>query len=256
MLYPTFAGIDFDIQIISLIFTAFFVGGLCKGAIGFGLPIVVISLLSMFVPVSFGIALNVIPPVILNMWQSTHKASVTKNFMQFWPVFLGLVAGIAIATLFIVGLPPKLVLGTVGVVILVFCANSVWGISITFPKSRKKPYGFVTGILCGIMGGVTSVSVPPLIVYLTALKLQKDDFVSVLGLYFVFASASLIVAFSSIGWLNSTFIPLALACTAIAAVGMFLGQIIRNRLDQKKFYNGVLLVLALISLNLIRRAIF
>ena len=114
----------------------------------------------------------------------------------------------------------------------------------------------MTGILCGIMGGVTSVSVPPLIVYLTALKLQKDDFVSVLGLYFVFASASLIVAFSSIGWLNSTFIPLALACTAIAAVGMFLGQIIRNRLDQKKFYNGVLLVLALISLNLIRRAIF
>ena len=256
MLYPTFSGIDFDIQIISLIFTAFFVGGLCKGAIGFGLPIVVISLLSMFVPVSFGIALNVIPPVILNMWQSTYKASVTKNFTHFWPVFLGLVAGIAVATLFISGLPPNLILGTVGVVILVFCANSVWGIPITFPKSRKKPYGFVTGILCGIMGGVTSVSVPPLIIYLTALKLQKDDFVSVLGLYFVFASASLIIAFSSIGLLNITFIPLALACTAIAAVGMFLGQIIRNRLDQKKFYNAVLLVLALISLNLIRRAIF
>ena len=90
----------------------------------------------------------------------------------------------------------------------------------------------------------------------TALRLQKDDFVSVLGLYFVFASATLIIAYSAIGLLNTTFIPLALACTAVGAIGMFIGQKIRNRLNQKKFYNAVLIVLALISLNLIRRSIF
>ena len=256
MLYPAFPGIDFDIQIILMIFAAFFVGGLCKGAIGFGLPIVVISLLSMFVPVSFGIALNVIPPFILNIWQSTHKASVTKNFMQFWPIFLGLVLGVFTATLFIVGLSPNLILGAVGIVILGFCVNSLWGISITIPKKREKSYGLLTGALCGIMGGLTSVSVPPLIVFLTALRLQKDDFVSVLGLYFVFASATLIIAYSTIGLLNTTFIPLALTCTAVGAIGMFIGQKIRNKLDQKKFYNAVLIVLALISLNLIQRSIF
>ena len=231
-------------------------GGLCKGAIGFGLPIVVISLLSMFVPVSFGIALNVIPPFILNIWQSTHNASITKNFMQFWPIFLGFVLGVSAATSLIMILSPNLILGVVGVVILGFCANSLWGISVTISKKQKKTYGLLTGALCGIMGGLTSVSVPPLIVFLTALKLQKDDFVSVLGLYFVFASATLITAYSAMGLLNATFIPLALACTTVGAIGMFFGQKIRTTLDQKKFYNGVLIVLALISLNLIRRSIF
>ena len=88
MLYPAFPGIDFDIQIILMIFAAFFVGGLCKGAIGFGLPIVVISLLSMFVPVSFGIALNVIPPFILNIWQQPTQviSSCVRDVRKLQPL--------------------------------------------------------------------------------------------------------------------------------------------------------------------------
>ena len=256
MILPTVAGVEFDALTISLILATFFVGGLIKGAIGFGLPIVVISILSMFLPVSFGIALNVIPPIILNMWQATHKCSITQNFKRIWVILVGLAIGIAISTTYITGLSPNLLLGIVGVVILIFCINSRWGFSISIPANREKPVGLVTGIICGIMGGLTSISVPPFIVFLVALKLQKDDFVSTLGLYFIAACVFLIIAFSAVGLLTIEFVPLALVCTAVTAVGMWLGMQIRNRLDQEKFYNAVLLVLALISFNLIRRAIF
>ncbi len=253
---PSVPGVEFDLITVSLILGVFFMGGLGKGAIGFGLPIIVISLLSSFVPVTFGVALNVIPPIILNLWQATHKASVVSNAKRIWPVLLGLAVGVTFTTLIITGVSPKLMLGVTGVVILIFCANSLWGISFSIPAHRETPIGLVVGALCGILGGMTSVSVPPFLAFLVSLKLDKDVFVSTLGLYFVIASFCLIVAFSSVGLLTLAYIPLALACTAVTAVGMWCGIKVRNRLDQKKFYNAVLLMMALISLNLIRRAVF
>ncbi len=256
MQLPIVPGVEFDAQLLSLIFGAFFLGGLIKGAIGFGLPIVVISLLSMFVPVSFGIALNVIPPSILNIWQAVYKATPIKNLKRFWPLFLGFVFGAFASTTFITGLSPDLILASVGVVILAFCANSVWGITLTVPPEKEKLYGLIAGLIAGVMGGLTSISVPPVIMFLVALGLQKDEFVSVLGLYFITASLCLIAAYSKIGLLDTSFIPLALVCVVVTAAGMWCGQLVRGRLDQKKFYNAVLIVLAIISLNLLRRAIF
>lgn len=256
MPFPTVPGVEFDAATVSLILAVFFLGGLGKGAIGFGLPIIVISLLSSFVPVSFGIALNVIPPIILNVWQATHKASVVTNAKRIWPVLLGLAVGIGVTSFIISDVPPKLILGFTGVVILIFCVNSMWGISFSIPKNREKPIGLVIGSISGVMGGLTSVSVPPFLAFLVALKLDKDTFVSTLGLYFVIASFCLIIAFSSVGLLTSAFIPLALTCTAVTAVGMWCGLKLRKKLDQKKFYNAVLAMMALISLNLIRRAVF
>ena len=254
MVLPTIDGVEINAITVALILVVFFVAGLGKGAIGFGLPIIAISLLTSFVPVSFGLALNVIPPVILNVWQATHKASVTKNAKRIWPVLLGLTVGIALTSQLIIGVSPRLILGFVGAVILLFCINSIWGIKLTIPNTREKPYGLLTGLICGVLGGLTTVSVPPFIAFLVGLNLDKDEFVSTLGLYFVIASICLITAFTAIGILNATFIPLALMCTVIAALGMWCGIKIRHRLDQKKFYNAVLIMLALVSLNLVRRA--
>lgn len=256
MLLPTINGVEVNSVTIALILVVFFIAGLGKGAIGFGLPIIAISLLTSFVPVSFALALNVIPPVLLNVWQATYKASVTKNAKRIWPVLLGLASGIALTTQIITDISPRFILGFVGIVILLFCINSIWGVKLNIPKNRKKPYGLLTGIICGVLGGLTTVSVPPFLAFLVTLKLEKDEFVSTLGLYFVTASICLIAAFSVIGILNVTFVPLALLCTAITAAGMWCGFKIRNRLDQKKFYNAVLIMLALVSLNLVRRAIF
>lgn len=254
--FPDVTGIVFDPPTVWLIFISFFVGGLCKGAIGFGLPIVGISFLSIFLPIDFALPLNIIPPLFLNIWQATYKASVVSNFKRFWLVFLGFGVGVSIASALIVNLPTNLILGMVGAVILLFCVNSVWGFAFTIPERREKPYGLLTGVLCGLMGGMTTVSVPPLIAYLTGLRLLKDEFVSVLGLYFFIASLILIISYGRVGLLDWSFLPLGLACTAVTAVGMRFGQLIRKRLDQKKFYNAVLAVLALISLNLLYRAIF
>ncbi len=147
-----------------------------------------------------------------------------------------------------------MILGAVGVVILLFCINSVWGIKLNIPRNREKPYGLVIGSICGVLGGLTTVSVPPFLAFFVSLNLDKDEFVSTLGLYFITASVFLIIAFSAVGILDATYVPLALVCTAVTAVGMWCGFKIRDRLDQKKFYNAVLIMLALISCSLIYRA--
>ncbi len=245
-----------DAVTVFLVFGAFFVGGLSKGAIGFGLPIIVVSLLSMIVPINIAIALNVMPPLILNIWQATHKASIINNTRRFWPVLAGFVGGAAVGAYLISGLNPTLMLGIVGATILLFCLSSLLGKTGNIPSEKMKEFGVLTGLVGGVLGALTSISGPAFIMYLVALGLKKDDFVASLGLLFIFSSLCLIAAFSVVGLIDQTFIPLALACTAATAVGMACGQLVRAHLDQQKFQRAVMVMLTIIALNLLRRAIF
>jgi len=241
---------------VLLVFGAFYMGGLSKGAIGFGLPIIVISLLSMFVPINIAIALNVMPPLILNVWQATHKASVTRNIGRFWPVLAGFIGGAAAGAYLLSGFDPDFVLGIVSITVLLFCLSSLLGKSGSIAPQHAKMFGVLSGLVGGVMGALTSISGPAFITYLVALDLKKDDFVASLGLLFIFSSLCLIAAFSAVGLIDQSFIPLALACTAVTAVGMACGQLVRKYLDQQKFQRAVMVMLAVIALNLLRRAIF
>ncbi len=245
-----------DTVTVLLIFAAFYVGGLSKGAIGFGLPIIVVSLLSIIVPINIAIALNVMPPLILNIWQATHKASIVRNVGRFWPVLAGFIGGAAIGAYLLSGLDPALVLGIVGATVLLFCLSTLIGKTGNIPPEKAKKFGLLSGLVGGVMGALTSISGPAFITYLVALGLKKDDFVASLGLLFIFSSLSLITAFTAVGLIDQTFIPLALACTAATALGMTCGQLVRKHLDQQKFQRAVVVMLSILALNLLRRAIF
>ena len=88
------------------------------------------------------------------------------------------------------------------------------------------------------------------------LKLEKDDWVQTVGLVWFVGSVPLTYAYWQNGMLNSETAPMSLYACLPGMLGIWIGEMIRRRINQKTFRKVMLLALFVIGINLIRRAIF
>lgn len=236
--------------------SAFVLGGLVKGLAGFGLPLIVISLTSTFMPIEAALAINVIPPFVLNLWQMGGMQGAAATWKRYSLVLIGLPIGIGVGAVFAASLDANWLVGAVGAVTLAFCFSESAGWRLHLSPAQVSPAGLATGFMSGFLGSLTTVTGPPLVMYLLAVKASPGTFKAALGLFFLVVGFMLTLAFASIGFLSP---PLALigALMAVpAAAGMWLGQHLSKRVNESMFRMTVLILLTILGLNLLRRAVF
>ncbi len=235
---------------------AFVLGGIVKGLSGFGLPLIVISLTSTFMPIEAALAINVIPPFLLNAWQVGGIARVKSTWDRYAPVLIGLPIGIAVGAASAAALEANWLVGAVGAVTVTFCVSQFAGWRLPMSPAQVAPAGLATGLLSGFLGSLTTVTGPPLVMYLLAAKAPPDVFKAALGLFFLAAGIMLSIAFASIGFMTLPLVLVGLLMTLPAAAGMWFGRQLSLRIDAKVFRSIVLVLLLVLGLNLLRRAFF
>nr|WP_246423530.1 sulfite exporter TauE/SafE family protein [Roseospira goensis] len=214
---------------------AFLLAGLIKGAIGFGVPIVVISILTLVLPVKDAIALSVLPAFAGNLAMMREGGRVLEILGRFWPLLLTKVAGIALGAAILASVPTDALLLLLGGVIV---TASLLGERL--PRLRLRPRqekvaGAVLGALTGLLAGTTTIFGPPIILYMTALRLDRATYVAAIGTLWSLTNVLTLVAFGAAAVLT---LPLALASLAMAPVllaGYPLGRRIREAVDDRLF---------------------
>lgn len=235
---------------------AFVLGGMVKGLSGFGLPLIVISLTSTFMPIEVALAINVIPPFLLNFWQAGGLRGARDTWHDYAPALIGLVIGIFVGAASAAAVDANWLVGAVGVVTLAYCVSQFLGWRPHLSPAQIAPAGLVVGLLSGFLGALTTVAGPPLVMYLMAARATPAGFKAALGLFFFAAGIMLTLAFASIGFLS---LPLAVAgglMAVPAAAGMWLGRHLARRIDADRFRTIVLVLLTVLGVNLVRRAIY
>lgn len=235
--------------------SAFVLGGVVKGLAGFGLPLIVISLTSTFMPIEAALAINVIPPFLLNVWQMGGMRGAVATWGHYAPVLIGLPIGITIGAAFAAALDASWLIGAVGAVTLTFCLSEFAGWRLHLAPAQVPPAGLATGFISGFLGSLTTVTGPPLVIYLLAAKATPETFRSALGLFFLAAGVMLTLAFASIGFLSPRLALIGALMALPAATGMWLGRHLSRYVDASLFRMIVLTLLAVLGLNLLRRAI-
>lgn len=235
-----------------------FLGGLIKGTIGFGLPLFVVSLLSNILPVKLALAIITLPIVASNLWLSLQGGFFSPALRRFWPLILAAGLGVFLGSKVVVGLNQDHLLLILGIVIIGLSLLEVFRPTqkAIFPKRLEQPFSLIMGFAGGVLGGLSTIFGPPLIIYLNLLRLPKDLFVAAIGVTFFFTSLFLFCAFGSVGILNlQTAILSALAIMPVF-LGQYIGSRLRSHLPQQAFQRIVLVFLLLLGLNLVRRALF
>lgn len=233
------------------------VAGVIKGMVGFAMPMILVSGLGMFVAPELALAGLILPTLVTNGMQALRQGpAAALDSVRRFRVFLGvgLVALLCSAQLVRV-LPVGALLAMIGGPITLFAALQLAGWKPRFRNGPSRAWEAGIGGFAGFIGGMSGVWGPPTVAYLTALDTEKREQMRVQGVIYGLGAVALTVAHFGSGVLNGRTFLFSLALIPPAVLGMWLGGMIQDRIDQAAFRKATLFVLLIAGLNILRRAL-
>ncbi|MCA8884120.1 MAG: sulfite exporter TauE/SafE family protein [Rhodobacteraceae bacterium] len=228
-----------------------------KGAIGFAMPMIMISGLASLMPAETALAALIVPTLLANLWQALRGGlgpalAVVGAYRIYLAVLLGT---IALSAQLVTVLPRGAMYLVLGGPIIGFALLQLAGWTPSIPAERRWRADLIIGMTAGVSGGMAGVWGPPTVLYLAAMNTPKRDAIRVQGVVYLAGAVVLLAAHLRSGVLNTATVPLSLLLVVPMGLGMWLGQRVQDRLDQQKFRRAMLVVLVIAGANLLRRGL-
>ena len=238
-----------ELSLLTIVWSALVLvlAGVIKGIIGFGLPVVSIPLLALAMPVPQAVTLMPIPILLSNVWQAFHGSHFTRALKRFWPLLLSMSIGTVIGA--------RVLYALSGLVVVLFSLTSYLQPQLRIHARDERWLGPVAGLIGGVMGGLSTIYGPPLIMFLVALHLHKDEFVGTIATFYLIGIIPLIAALGAFDIMGQSELILSTLATIPLLVGMAVGQLLRARIAQERFRHALLAMLSLLGCGLVLRSL-
>lgn len=241
---------------IALVTLVFLVAGTVKGVTGLGLPTTVLGLATLFTDPRTAIALVLLPMMVSNIWQVTRMGEVGRAMRTYLPLVAVLVAGIWITIALSAEVRDRTLYAVLGGMIIVFALVNLRFRLPIMPPRWNRPAQLGVGAVAGVLGGLCGVFAPPIVMYLHARQVTKDEFVRATGLILFFGTLPLVAGYIREGFMTLTLGTISAAMIVPTLAGFAAGEVLRRRLSAERFRAVLLYAFLVLGLNLLRRAIW
>ena len=243
-------------QVLLVAVVIYCFSGVVKGTLGLGLPTTAVSLMAQVADPRYAIALVVIPMIVTNAWQVYRSGDTLVVLRQYWRLVLSMMCLIGIFSQLAINISGQLLMMILGISIGLFAAVNLWH-QVPPLADRLDTLGqWVTGSVAGVLGGLSGLWAPPIVIYLGARQLEKDMFVRVLGTFLFLGSCVLFTGYWQVGIITREISFYSLLLIVPALLGFSIGERIRHRLSGERFRKWVLIFFLVVGLNLIRRSFY
>ena len=239
-----------DPLLIIIIFFAVLCGGLIKGIIGFGMPMVALPIIAFMLPATKAIIILCAPIFLTNFMQMKIKEGITSY--RFLPMFLSLVIGLLIGARLILEIKLNTITQIIAIAVIFVAIINSFGLQIkNINKNWERSITIIIGFFSGILGGLSSFYGPPMLAYLVALKLKKETFIRVVSTMYFIGSFPLYgsLMYYGLGTINDLYFSLFLIIPAL--IGQKVGSRIRNKISENIFRTFVLIILFILGFALL-----
>ena len=253
---PTFFNDDISSYFIFLTAAVFLIAGIVKGSIGMGLPIVSMTLLSLYTSPRLAMMMIIIPTLVTNFLQ--YYRSTDKVDMVFSNKYL--LVSLFVCTFsfsyFSFSLEQKTLSFLLGLMIFIFIIYRWTGFSLSFGLGFDKIIQVVSGAIIGTAAGFTHVWAPTIAILLLIRKANKDQFVGLTGLYIFVGSLGLFSTHYFFELLDSQTLILSTLMIFPSVFGFLIGEKIRSFISEKLFETFLMIFLLFASINLLYKSDF
>jgi hypothetical protein len=218
-----------------------------------GLPTIATGLLTMVMAPGQAAALLVVPNAATNVWQALAGKHLRPLFLRFWPMLLGIGVGSAPGAGFLASDSSGRATTALGIMLCLYAFLSLFSPRLRVPPRMEWWLAPVVGALSGLLSILTGVFVIPLVPYLNALSLPRDELIQALGLSLLTSAAALALALAREGALSISLLGTSLFALAPAGIGVLLGQWLRRQTHPAMFVWIFAVGLLLIGLHLALR---
>ncbi|MFA3920635.1 sulfite exporter TauE/SafE family protein [Ruegeria hyattellae] len=244
-----------DLTVLIVPVLALLLAGAVKGTIGLGLPTTALGILTFSTTPRHAIALILVPMIVSNAWQVYRSGEIRAALVRYLPFIAALVIGVWLTINLTHSVSEQTLLAILGFVVVVFVLFSTanW---VPYVSERLAPQTqIILGAIAGVMGGLTAVWAPPMVIYLSARRVEKQEFVRATGLLIFFGSLPLAGGYIAQNLTDAEMLALSTFLLVPTFIGYQLGEMLRARIDQQTFRRLFLFVFLLMGLNMIRRAL-
>ena len=242
---------NFDLITIIAIFTAFALGGILKGATGAGAPIITIPVIAAFYDVRIAVIIMVIPNLLTNIGQLYQfRKTILPSFFTI-SFALGGGIGAFLGTILLVSLPIKILTLSVAIIVIIYILLKIAVPSWKLVYGKAKKLVFIMGAGGGILQGSAGLSAPISITFLNSMKLERNQFIPTISVYFGVMSIFQMPTLYYYDFLNIEIIIVSIMSTIVLMCFMPLGSWIAKSISKETFDKVTLILLGFIALRII-----
>lgn len=242
---------DYTLLQFAVLTAAFLVGGIVKGTIGFGLPLVTIALMANVVPPKEAVGISVLPTLASNLLlvlEAKHPGAIIRRHVA---VLAMLPVGVAVGAMSVRAIDGQTLMLGLGIVVIAFVVLDVFQIRLTVPARHERLSGAAAGLAGGLFGGLSGVFAPPMVLHLLGLNLDRTAYISAVGILWTMAAMSITLAFGLVDVLTLPLAMIAVALIVPMAAGMGFGRFVRLRLNPIWFRRAIAAGLFAAALRLV-----
>ena len=242
---------NFDLITIIAIFTAFALGGILKGATGAGAPIITIPVMAAFYDVRIAVIIMVIPNLLTNIGQLYQfRKTILPSFFTV-SFALGGGIGAFLGTILLVSLPIKILTLSVAIIVIIYILLKIAVPSWKLVYGKAKKLVFIMGAGGGILQGSAGLSAPISITFLNSMKLERNQFIPTISVYFGVMSIFQMPTLYYYDFLNIEIIIVSIMSTIVLMCFMPLGSWVAKSISKETFDKVTLILLGFIALRII-----
>jgi uncharacterized membrane protein YfcA len=218
---------------------------------GFGSTLIAVPLLAHIAPLKVVIPMVVALDCIGSLRMGFRlRANVHKA--EFLPLLPFMVAGMVGGVFLLVGLSPNLLLGTLGILIVLFGASyAAKLIVVTLPRWSAVPIGLAGGLASSAFG----VGGPLYVFFLTARGATPDQIRATMPVVFIFTSIARIALFAVAGLFTPEVLIGSGLLLPVMMFGIYLGNRLHLNLPREQIIRVIGVLLVMSGFSLIVRAL-
>jgi uncharacterized membrane protein YfcA len=233
------------------VLAALLLGGMIKGVVSIGVPLVAMPILTLFLPVKEAVLLLSMPIILGNIPQALEGGQMWQTVKRIAAPLVGTVLGNVLGVMVLISLAPHRAQAAAGALLLFATLLLLGAPKLTLTPHAAKPVGFALGFGAAMMESIASIPGPLLAMYLIATGATGKAFTKQIAIILVVSIVTLIAVFG--GGRQANWLDLGIsACASIPVIaGIFLVRPLRDKLSPPRFRIVVLLLVLVAAAQMI-----
>lgn len=239
------------LDMLVMIMLVFFLAGSIKGVVGLGLTTFTVPIIALFYNPLLVATLVAIPLIVTNFRQGVLTSHLSFTIRHYSPMMGTMTLTMATTAYHSSYFSASLISISVGLMAISFAIVSLKCQLPKIPDAHDRLAQLITGTTTGIAGGLSGIVAIPLVFYVINRTLEKDVFVSVIGLHFFVAGLALMAGHGMNGMVSGQLVLLSVFATVPALLGILFGEALRQHINQAVFRKIVLCIVFLIGVRIV-----
>ena len=216
------------------------VAALAHGTVGFGFPVISTPVVAMMTDIRTAIIVTLFPNIVVNIVSVIRGGNWRHSIGRYWPVTVYVLIGTVVGTQALMVVDPDPLKLLLAVMILVYLRQAeLRRLDWSWFERHRQVGAALFGLVAGFLSGAVNVTVPPLVIYFMALRLEALAMTQILNLCFLVGKSTQAATLAVAGRIDGATLTASLPLIALAVAALYVGMRIQGQI-RPQVYQAVL----------------